>query len=256
MEKEFALQSYRIILEKINKYSTIKILSINKFISDEKKKNVIILRHDVDRNPNNALKMAKIEASLGIESTYYFRILPDIFIVDIIKEIASLGHEIGYHYETMDTSKGDVDKAFNEFKKNLTIFREIYPVTTVCMHGSPLSKWDNKDIWKKYNYKELGIIAEPYFDFDYNEVFYLTDAGRIWNNNKSNVRDKVNTSFNFEIKSLKDFIILLNEGKLPNKILINTHPHLWTDNIFQWYNILLYQGLKNIVKKQLIKLRG
>ena len=59
------------------------------------------------------------------------------------------------------------------------------------MHGSPLSKWDNRDLWKRYNYRDYGIIAEPYFDLDFDEVFYLTDTGRSWNNSKASVRDKV-----------------------------------------------------------------
>ena len=64
-------------------------------------------------------------------------------------------------------------------------------VKTICMHGSPLSKWDNRDLWKKYDYRDFGIIAEPYFDLDFDEVFYLTDTGRSWNNSKASVRDKV-----------------------------------------------------------------
>ncbi len=54
------------------------------------------------------------------------------------------------------------------------------PVSTVCMHGSPLSRVSNLDLWKKYDYRGLGIIAEPYLDIDFDEVFYLTDTGRRW----------------------------------------------------------------------------
>lgn len=43
------------------------------------------------------------------------------------------------------------------------------------MHGSPLSKYDNREIWKKY---------------DFNQFFYLTDTGRRWDG-KYAVRDKV-----------------------------------------------------------------
>ena len=57
-------------------------------------------------------------------------------------------------------------------------------------HGSPRSRWDNQKIWQKYDYKKLGIIGEPYFDIDYNQVFYLTDTGRRWDGWKVSVRDK------------------------------------------------------------------
>ncbi|MBW1833780.1 MAG: hypothetical protein JRI62_03015 [Deltaproteobacteria bacterium] len=44
-----------------------------------------------------------------------------------------------------------------DFGRNLEKLRKFYPVKTICMHGSPLSKWDNLDLWKKYNYREFGI---------------------------------------------------------------------------------------------------
>ena len=129
--------------------------------------------------------MAKLEHKLGITSTYYFRTIPQTLKPDIIKEISDLGHEIGYHYETMDTVnekfkmnnlkfKSDeerIDEAYKLFCENLEQLRKLYPVKTICMHGSPRSTFDNRDIWKKYNYKDLGIVGEPYFDIDYNEVF-------------------------------------------------------------------------------------
>ena len=79
------------------------------------------------------------------------------------------------------TAKGDeskltseVIKLFdNDFKYHLDELRQISHVDTICMHGSPRSKFDNKDIWNKYNYRKLGIIGEPYYDVDFNNVFYL-----------------------------------------------------------------------------------
>jgi hypothetical protein len=46
-------------------------------------------------------------------------------------------------------------------------FRNIYPVTFICMHGSPLSRHDNRALWKTCDYREFGIIGEPCFDVDY-----------------------------------------------------------------------------------------
>jgi len=84
-----------------------------------------------------------------------------------------------------------IDGAYVEFCKNLEYFRTFYPVKTICMHGSPLSKYDNRDIWNKYDYKKLGLIGEPYFDIDFSKVLYLTDTGRCWDGDKVSVRDKV-----------------------------------------------------------------
>ena len=81
--------------------------------------------------------------------------------------------------------------AIDDFRLNLEKFRKICAVKTICMHGSPLSKWDNRDLWKRYDYRDFGIIAEPYFDVDFDEVFYLTDTGRRWDGDDVSVRDKV-----------------------------------------------------------------
>jgi hypothetical protein len=34
-----------------------------------------MMRHDIDRKPENALFTARIEAESGIRATYYFRVL-------------------------------------------------------------------------------------------------------------------------------------------------------------------------------------
>ena len=153
-------------------------------------KKVLVLRHDVDALPKNSLRFAKLQAAQGIAGTYYFRIIPQSFNERIIKEISAMGHEVGYHYETMDTYKGSVDKAYDEFCGNLNKFRKLVPIKTISMHGSPLSKFDNREIWKKYDYKKLGIIGEPYFDIDFSEIAYYTDTGRRWDGEKVSVRDK------------------------------------------------------------------
>ena len=84
-----------------------------------------------------------------------------------------------------------IDTAILSFQNNLEKLRQLVPVSTICMHGSPRSKYDNRDLWKKYDYRDFGIIGEPYFDMDFDDVFYLTDTGRRWDGWKVSVRDKV-----------------------------------------------------------------
>ena len=214
--KDFTLNIYKKLLETIiSKEYTFQ--TMQEYILSPKDK-CIIMRHDVDRKPKNALRKAKLENELGIKATYYFRIGKESNLPKIIKQIAKLGHEIGYHYEDLAvcskqksvSSKDELLKiALIDFEKNLEYFRKFYPVKTICMHGSPLSRWDNRDLWEKYDYRNYGIICEPYFDLDFNEIFYITDAGHSWNNEKVSIRDKVNTSFKYKLKSTNDIIKLL-----------------------------------------------
>ncbi|MHC1776955.1 MAG: hypothetical protein AB9834_16245 [Lentimicrobium sp.] len=67
----------------------------------------------------------------------------------MIREIAALGHEIGYHYDDLSECKGDYEKAIQRFQKNLAYLRQFGPVTSATMEGAPLSKFDNRDLWGK-----------------------------------------------------------------------------------------------------------
>jgi len=104
---------------------------------------------------------------------------------NIIRQIADMGHEIGYHYEKLSICRGNYVDSILNFKLSLEKFRTIYHVKTICMHGSPISIYDNKKIWKKYDYRDYGIIADPSFDIDYDEVFYITDVVKKWINTRA-----------------------------------------------------------------------
>ncbi|MDO9256318.1 MAG: hypothetical protein Q7U54_12455 [Bacteroidales bacterium] len=226
----------------------------------------IVLRHDVDARKENSLRFARIQHSRGIVGSYYFRTVPQSYDFDIINEISALGHEIGYHYETMDfeseklrvksekwSAENLIDAAYEEFCRNLEMFRKIVPVETICMHGSPRSKYDNKDIWKKYDYKKLGLIGEPYFDIDFSKVAYLTDTGRRWNGDKVSVRDKVVSPFSFNFMSTSD--IIKNINLLPNQVMFTFHPQRWHDGMYEWTKEIMLQNLKNQIKYLLIKIK-
>ena len=217
----------------------------------------LMLRHDVDLLPENSLRFAKIQSEMGVKGSYYFRAVPGSWNEGIIKEIAGLDHEVGYHYENMDTCNGNLDKAWDDFRYHLDKLRELVDVKTICMHGSPRSKFDNKEIWNKYDYRSLQITGEPYYDVNFDEVFYLTDTGRRWDGWKTSVRDKVLQQKNWIKQGLvyhstDDIITALNNNQLPNKIMFTMHPQRWSEGGIPWFKELLSQTIKNEIKKVLI----
>ena len=285
-----------------------------------------ILRHDVDRIAKNALKMAQLEHSFGIRGTYYFRVVPESYDLEVMNKIAEMGHEIGYHYgdvslvssrqyavgrgqrsevrgqrsevrsqrsevrgqraevrnqnKELDREKL-IDAAYESFCGNLGILRRNFDIKTICMHGSPWSKYDNRMIWEKYDYRELGIIGEPYFDIDFSEVLYLTDTGRRWDGDAVNVRDKVglsiddcrltkgltiddsrltneknmtmNEKLGLRFRGTQDIIDAAKSGLLPDKMMITVHPQRWTNNPFLWTKELVWQNVKNVGKRIIVK---
>jgi hypothetical protein len=191
----------------------------------------IIMRHDVDRNPKRAAGTAEVEQRYGIQATYYFRQQKGTYVPDILDRISRMGHEIGYHYETMDKCKGDRKAAMALFEKELNDFRTRYKVRTVCAHGNPLTSNDNKDIWKDSSLSRVGLLGEAFLSLDFTRFAYFSDSGRTWmktNSQKMPGKDSVSTSFDdVKARSTDDVIKAVKEGSLPN-ICILTHPERWS----------------------------
>lgn len=322
--KDFTFDIYKKLLELIKSQYSVIFIS-----SDNPSGKYVFLRHDIERHPGKALAIALLEKRMDLAGTYYFRDRTDSFNPDIISKIASLGHEIGYHYESLSTTAqkllikkqvlqeinialrplllsslkkqtrsgvsdlsdgtasasnpdnanirlsqdgSDFERAievlkeptrqivmhlFEEslisFRASLDKYRKLAPIDTISMHGSPSSVIDPRLLWLKYDYHDYGIKLEPYFDIDYNEVFYITDASRKWNNHSVNKRDRVESGFKHEINNSDDIIKLIEQNKMPDKLLINMHPHNWADNYADWLGITLVQGAKNIIKSKLTR---
>lgn len=133
---DFTRQKYRELLSQLKKCGY-EFITYTGYCEGKLPLRFVILRHDVDLLPQNSLLSASIESKMGARATYYFRAVPESWDEKVIKEIASMGHEIGYHFESLTTCKGDVEKAYRDFTKNLERLRALAPVCTICMHGSP-----------------------------------------------------------------------------------------------------------------------
>jgi hypothetical protein len=220
----------------------------------------VVLRQDVDARPGKALKMAQLQADHGVRASYYFRKVKQSYHEGIMRQIAEMGHEVGYHYETMDTQNGNPEKAYAEFCATLEEFRRVVDVATVSMHGSPLSSFDNRELWYHYDYRGLGIVGEPYFDLDFNRVYYITDTGRRWDGHRFNVRDKATkvnpvTNPDFLLRryhSTSDIIRAVHAGDFPGQAMFNMHPQRWNNECWPWFRELVQQNVKNGAKFLLV----
>jgi hypothetical protein len=250
--KDFTLQRYIQYLEAIKRNYTNIIRFDEYFLSDPMPGSFCMIRHDVDRKPFHALKMAMIEYEKGIRSTYFFRTKFHTFKPDIIKSIANLGHEIGYHYECLSDSHGDIDKALQDFSHNLQKINKIYPVKTITMHGRPLSRFNNSDMWEKMAHRHsflsnLGILADVYLDIDYTDIAYINDTGRNWSSSLSNIRDKVTSRVSADFESGETLYNYLLSNPHP-KLVVLTHPERWSWNSFDFFTQLCKDSIINIVK--------
>jgi len=229
--KDFTVKAYEQLLDAI-KSTGIEVFNVAGWVRQKPLKG-ILLRHDVDRKPQNALRIAKIENKYKTKSTYYFRVVGKVFNPEIIKAIADLGHEIGYHYEDLSLADGDYDNAKALFAKHLDMFKPVAKVETIAMHGRPFSRYDNRDMWKKLNFSEFGITAEAFLSIDYSDVYYFTDTGRTWAASKANIRDKVKSNLKADVNTTSGLSLFVKNNP-DKKFAIVMHPERWEDNSAKW----------------------
>ena len=73
---DFTINIYQKLLHTL-KLQGYQFQTFEKFVGSRNGGKVVVLRHDVDRLPENALLMAELEHQMGLQATYYFRIVPD-----------------------------------------------------------------------------------------------------------------------------------------------------------------------------------
>lgn len=244
--RDFTLKSYKTLMAAFQE-AGYAFQTFGEFMESPMQGKTVVLRHDVDELAWNALKMAQLEHNLGVRATYFFRIVKQSNVPEVIRLIVDLGHEVGYHYEDLSLTDGDEEKAMALFEKNLAYFREYYPVRSVCMHGSSTSKHDNRLLWKDHQLSDYGLVGEPYLSVDFDKVFYLTDTGYAWDGGKYAVRDVVESGFGLKYHATGDIVDSINNGGFPEKALILAHT-LWTDNLVQWDWLHIREFFRNRVK--------
>lgn len=213
-----------------------------KDVLSNKRNEFIILKHDVETNPVKALRLAQIEHKYGHCGSYYVQayLLNTPRYVRTLKKIQELGHEVSYHHDVMDSAKGNIADAIEEFDVNLKKFNdENFDAVTVCQHGNPVIKREgytsNRDFFRdasvQLRYSGIYDIMVNYKEQINVRYKYISDAGYGWKvifdpetNDVVPSDDK-----NIPIESI-DEIVGMARGKTP--LIISTHPHRWQPNRF------------------------
>lgn len=273
---DFTFTKYDKLCEEISK-SQYKVYTMKEYLLSEKDvKKYIILRHDVDRNPESAILMARIENKYNIKSTYYFRYIERVFKPNLIKSVHDLGHEIGYHYEVLDKANGNPDLAIKIFEQELSTFRKYFNIKTIAQHGSPLAgdldvsslkgitniiknivakkniftKRKNFNVWDKCDFSLFGISGEAYLSINFDNLVYMSDSGGSWKD-KYKIKDKPVNKFNISqklrIDATDDIIDIIRNGSIERMYLL-VHPNHWANNYFQWLTNKTIKSVRNTIK--------
>lgn len=141
---------------------------------------VVILRHDVDQSLEQALRVAEIEYTCGLKSTFFVWIRSPFYNVfeasqsEIVRRLLTLGHQVGLHFDetayNLPTLE-DLNRAVDREARILSSFFEI-PMRVVSMHR-PSQRILESDI-------NLDGFINVYQGRFFKEYKYLSDSRRNW----------------------------------------------------------------------------
>lgn len=164
----------------------------------------VVLRHDVDLSLDDALRMARLEADLGIQSTYCVLLTSGLYNPfegnhrDTLREIESLGHEVALHFSTHEYWSAEPDKEtiVRRIDEERSILERIVsPTETVSFHRPP--SWVLAREFREFR----NTYAPAYFT----DIGYVADSSQRWREDPPPLKD------------------------LPATLQVLTHPGLWGD---------------------------
>lgn len=169
---------------------------------------VILCRHDVDLSMQEALNLARIENSLNIKATYFllphseFYNLYEKSITVLVKEIISLGHKIGLHFDPIYYEVNSIDELEHWLTFEKEFLEKLFgvPVNVFSFHN-PTEK-----ILKFDSYSYSGMVNTYASEIKAN-FEYCSDSNGYW-----------------RFKRMFDVISI----EKPKKLQILTHPEWWT----------------------------
>ena len=166
-------------------YRTLLVLAKEKykfcFFNEEFQNKSILLRHDLEFSIPIALYMAKIEARLGIKATYFIQLHSEFYnalekeSIRSIKEMQSLGHQIGLHFDSHFWNvqdESDLEKSI-EFDKSVL---EKYIGNQIKV----FSFHNNTDFTLNCRKDQYGGLLNVYSDYFRNNYGYNADSLGYW----------------------------------------------------------------------------
>ena len=220
--------------------------------------NYLVLKHDVETNVARAYALAKIEQKYGHKGSYYVQayLLDNSENVQMLIQMQEMGHEISYHYDVMDSCKGELDKAILEFDANKKKFENNgFKLETLCQHGNPIvdrvGYTSNRDFFRskkvQERYSDLSDIMVNFKAVRGTDYTYYSDAGRQFKMIFDPLTNDIVNSDDQNVIYPDLNAIFSSFGE--QNVIISTHPHRWTKSAaIYWVKTLAFKMIKAIAK--------
>jgi hypothetical protein len=103
----------------------------------------VLWRHDVDCSPHRALALARIEAEEEVTATYCFLLHSDFYnllepaVMRRVREILSLGHRLGLHFDAAVVQPADEAELERALARERAILEDVFgaPVEAFSFHN-------------------------------------------------------------------------------------------------------------------------
>ena len=169
----------------------------------------VLWRHDLDYSMQRALRLARIEADLGVRATYFFFLrspyysLMEAAAAMVAREILALGHHAGLHFDpTFYTALGDTRTLESAIEFERGVLEDLLgaPVEVVSFHNPALAGLLDNDS------PRLAGLINAYGKGLKEDYKYLSDSYGFW-----------------RFESLRE---VLGSGT-HKKLHVLTHPEWW-----------------------------
>lgn len=200
---EFTFGAYKRLIETIIKNG----YQVSSYKNVEEYDKTVILRHDIDFSPSNAINIARIESELGVKSIYFVLISTEFYNVfsketfELLKQILEMGHEIGLHFDEQRYNINSLEQMKDYVSKEVSILQNALDteVNVVSMHRPSRFVLNNNIKFKNL----INSYNKKYFE----EMKYISDSRMYWR---------------------EDVMDILNSNKY-NKLHILTHPFWYSE---------------------------
>ena len=141
----------------------------------------VIWRHDVEFEPDIALKMAQIEASAGVLGSYFFQLhsshynLFDNQYSAVFHQIHDLGHHVGLHFDCRYWNITSEDKL-----ERFIIIDKNYLETTLGVSIEAFSFHNTTSFTRNCLNREYGGLINVYSSFFKDHFSYCGDSLGYW----------------------------------------------------------------------------
>ena len=151
------------------------------FFNDNYVSRSILLRHDLEFSVPIALKMAQIEAKLGVKATYFVQIHSEFYNtfekenINSILEIKNLGHQIGLHFDSHFWNIKTEEQLEIQIKIDKNILEKF-----ICDEIKVFSFHNNTDFTLSCRNEKYGDLLNVYSNYYRTHYGYNADSLGYW----------------------------------------------------------------------------